>query len=138
MRTKLHSWRRFAVSMQQQIFSRTVFTRIQTILALVLFALTATSGAHAVTFKVLHSFTGTDGASASGNLIIDEAGNLYGVTSAGGNNLTACGGGGSTLSSGGGSTSSSSSICQLLQRRCSTSVGARAINRFRSPKRATR
>jgi hypothetical protein len=36
------------------------------------------------TFATIHEFTGTDGASPVGNLVSDSAGNLYGVTTIGG------------------------------------------------------
>ena len=36
------------------------------------------------TFSRLHSFSGPDGAFASGWIVIDSAGNLYGTTSGGG------------------------------------------------------
>ena len=36
------------------------------------------------TYTVLHSFTGSDGQAPIGTLVRDEAGNLYGVASAGG------------------------------------------------------
>jgi hypothetical protein len=42
------------------------------------------------TERVLHSFNGTDGASPFGNLIFDQAGNLYGTAAYGGN--LSCGG----------------------------------------------
>ena len=35
-------------------------------------------------YKVVHQFTGTDGSSPNGGLILDEAGNIYGTTQGGG------------------------------------------------------
>ncbi len=37
-------------------------------------------------YKVVHQFTGTDGSSPNGGLILDEAGNIYGTTQSGGSN----------------------------------------------------
>ena len=37
-------------------------------------------------YKVVHQFTGTDGSSPNGGLILDEAGNIYGTTQGGGAN----------------------------------------------------
>jgi uncharacterized repeat protein (TIGR03803 family) len=37
-------------------------------------------------YKVVHQFTGTDGSSPNGGLILDEAGNIYGTTQGGGSN----------------------------------------------------
>jgi len=45
---------------------------------------------HAQTFKVLHTFTGADGASPHGTLIMDRAGNLYGMAEYGGKYGNAC------------------------------------------------
>jgi len=42
--------------------------------------------AHAQTFTVLHSFTGADGAGPQAHLTLDNAGNIYGTASTGGNN----------------------------------------------------
>lgn len=54
------------------------------------FELTPASGTW--TEKLLYAFTnGTDGGYPSGNLVIDQSGNLYGAASSGGN-LSACGG----------------------------------------------
>ena len=36
------------------------------------------------TFSRLHSFSGPDGAGATGQLVLDSAGNLYGTTAVGG------------------------------------------------------
>ncbi len=52
-----------------------------------LFLITA---AHAQTFKVLHTFTGPDGAGPVGGLTMDRAGNLYGVTITGGDDTNDC------------------------------------------------
>ena len=46
--------------------------------------------AHAATEKVIHNFTGPDGANPTGNLILDSHGNLFGVAVSGGNNITGC------------------------------------------------
>src|SRR5262249_12745127 len=52
------------------------------------FVLAALSGASAYTEKTLHSFCNTancgDGADPSGGLLMDQSGNIYGVTYAGG------------------------------------------------------
>jgi uncharacterized repeat protein (TIGR03803 family) len=37
-------------------------------------------------YKVVHQFTGTDGSSPNGGLILDQAGNIYGTTQGGGSN----------------------------------------------------
>ncbi|MBV9990703.1 MAG: hypothetical protein JOZ72_05355 [Alphaproteobacteria bacterium] len=42
------------------------------------------SSAQASDYQVLHSFDGSDGASPNGNLVLDQAGNLYGATFGGG------------------------------------------------------
>ena len=53
--------------------------------AMLVLAILATPAASAQnTFATIHKFTGTDGASPVGNLVSDSAGNLYGVTSTGG------------------------------------------------------
>ena len=44
----------------------------------------ATPSALAQTYRLLHSFTGTDGANPHARLLPDSAGNLYGTTVAGG------------------------------------------------------
>lgn len=41
-------------------------------------------GASSWTYKMLHSFTGTDGSNPDAALVMDSAGNLYGTTTAGG------------------------------------------------------
>ena len=59
--------------------------RMSGILAVLATALLLPTGAAAAsTFKVLHEFTGKDGANPDAGLIFDAAGNLYGTTSAGG------------------------------------------------------
>jgi hypothetical protein len=50
------------------------------VLTLVLAGLTLASSAWAAEYKVLHTFTGAEGANPEGRLILDAAGNLYGVT----------------------------------------------------------
>ena len=51
----------------------------------------AATGAQAQTFHVLHNFTGSgDGANPPDGLTIDRSGNLYGVASAGGNQVAGC------------------------------------------------
>lgn len=47
--------------------------------------------AEAFVYKVLHNFSGRNGAYPSGGLIADSDGNLYGVTSSGGGRGCACG-----------------------------------------------
>src|SRR5580692_5517797 len=42
------------------------------------------TAAPAQTFKVLHTFKGSDGASPEGALVLDNAGNIYGTTVGGG------------------------------------------------------
>src|SRR5271167_4814317 len=44
----------------------------------------ATQPAQAQTFKVLHNFTGQDGANPESGVTMDKAGNLYGTTFRGG------------------------------------------------------
>jgi len=59
------------------------------ILAFATFTLAPVTHAQA-TEKTLHEFTGADGAFPVGNLVLDASGNLYGVTSAGGQHSAAC------------------------------------------------
>ena len=59
------------------------------ILAFATFTLAPVAHAQA-TEKTLHEFTGADGAFPVGNLVLDASGNLYGVTSAGGQHSAAC------------------------------------------------
>ncbi len=56
-----------------------------------LLAIVATQSAQAQTYRVLHTFTGPDGAQPVAALVRDAAGNLYGTTFYGGNG-TLCGG----------------------------------------------
>jgi uncharacterized repeat protein (TIGR03803 family) len=58
------------------------FYRVSAMLVLLTLATLAASAQS--TFATIHEFTGTDGASPVGNLVSDAAGNLYGVTTAGG------------------------------------------------------
>ena len=59
--------------------------RLHTALILAaIFAAVLAPPATAQIFKVLHTFTGTDGANPSGTLIRDSAGDFYGTTGAGG------------------------------------------------------
>src|SRR5580698_401641 len=51
-------------------------------ISLLIFGLLTT--AHTQTFTVLHTFTGADGASPEGALVLDNAGNIYGTTVGGG------------------------------------------------------
>src|ERR1700730_8959945 len=69
------------LSSPSHLLSRRFATFITIILTLVLAA-----GAHAETFKVLHAFgvAAGDGNLPSSPLLKDSAGNLYGMTSAGG------------------------------------------------------
>ena len=74
--------------------ARNISRRIATvfaiaILAIATFAIVPASSAQA-TEKTLHEFTGADGAFPVGNLVLDVSGNLYGVTSAGGQHASAC------------------------------------------------
>src|SRR5271157_4765531 len=74
------------------LISRTVSRVATAALAIAtMFALTVvlTQSAQAQTFKVLHTFTGSDGAAPEAGLTMDAAGNLYGTTTGGG----ACEGG---------------------------------------------
>jgi uncharacterized repeat protein (TIGR03803 family) len=45
----------------------------------------AATPAHAQTFTVIHSFSGSDGGNPAAGLTLDRAGNLYGTTTDGGN-----------------------------------------------------
>ena len=56
-----------------------------TLSAILVLSTLATPAASAQSpFATIHKFTGTDGASPVGNLVSDAAGNLYGVTTTGG------------------------------------------------------
>jgi len=63
-------------------------------LVLSLFFTAAPSALAQSTFKLLHTFSGPDGASPSGDLVRDSAGNIYGVTKRGGLPCTHGGNGG--------------------------------------------
>ena len=56
------------------------------VVLLCLLSVILTQSAQAQTFTVLHNFTGgQDGATPTGGITLDQAGNLYGTTSTGGN-----------------------------------------------------
>jgi hypothetical protein len=66
------------------------------ILAVFALVMMVPTAAAANNYKVLHKFTGKDGAGPSAGLIFDAAGNLYGTTSSGGDltcpdSVTGCG-----------------------------------------------
>lgn len=77
--------------------AQTIQTRLFTVKHVVLaltFVLAATVGTlslHAQTFSVIHQFSGPDGAFPYAGLTADQAGNLYGTTTSGGN-MNACSG----------------------------------------------
>ena len=59
-------------------------TRVRGLTLFALLAIVAASSAAQSTFKLLHTFSGSDGNAPAGNLVLDAAGNLYGVTTFGG------------------------------------------------------
>ena len=53
---------------------------VNAVMFLLVFSFAAVISAHAQTFRVIHSFSGPDGQSPGGRLVMDSAGNLYGAT----------------------------------------------------------
>ena len=67
-------------SLISRIISRTAVAAL-TVTILFALVVAATPAAQAQTFKVIHTFTGPDGADAFAGVTLDAAGNLYGTTS---------------------------------------------------------
>jgi hypothetical protein len=89
---RIPAFRGTHVNSQKELFMRRlpIVSTFATLFCLCLSILIAPAAKAQATEKTLHEFTGADGAFPVGNLVLDASGNLYGVTSAGGQHSAAC------------------------------------------------